>query len=51
MLAPVMSREAIDFMALDLFGNVLPIVAEAAILLGFGAVMLGIAVRSFRVTA
>lgn len=50
-LAPVMTKEAIDFLALDLFGSVLPIVAEAAILTGFGALMLMVAIRNFRVTA
>jgi len=40
---------ALDRMGLTLFDTVLPIVAEAAILLGFGIVMLAIAVRNFRV--
>jgi ABC-2 type transport system permease protein len=40
---------ALDKMGLTLFDNVLPIVVEAAILLGFGIVMLAIAVRNFRV--
>ncbi len=40
---------ALDKMGLTLFDNVLPIVVEAAILLGFGVVMLAIAVRNFRV--
>jgi hypothetical protein len=34
---------------LSLFGSVLPIPVEAAILLAFGAVMLFIAIRNFRV--
>ena len=50
-LSPVLPREILDVMSLDLFGSVLPIVAEAAILLGFGAVMLSFAIRSFRVVA
>jgi len=40
---------ALDRLGLTLFDTVLPIVAEAAILLGFGIVMLAIAVRNFRV--
>jgi ABC-2 type transport system permease protein len=40
---------ALDKMGLTLFDNVLPIVVEAAILLGFGILMLAIAVRNFRV--
>ena len=40
---------ALDKMGLTIFDNVLPIVVEAAILLGFGVVMLAIAVRNFRV--
>jgi len=40
---------ALDKMGLTIFDNVLPIVVEAAILLGFGIVMLAIAVRNFRV--
>jgi len=40
---------ALDRMGLTLFDTVLPIVVEAAILLGFGIVMLAIAVRNFRV--
>jgi len=50
-LAPVLPREAIDLISLDLFGSVLPILAEAAILLAFGGLMLTIAIRNFRVTA
>jgi hypothetical protein len=38
-------------MGLDLFGSVLSIPAEAAILLAFGAVMLWIAIRNFRFVA
>ncbi len=41
----------VDGMGLDLFGSVLPIPAEAAILLAFGALMLWIAIRNFRVVA
>jgi ABC-2 type transport system permease protein len=40
---------ALDRMGLTLFDTVLPIVLEAAILLGFGILMLAIAVRNFRV--
>ena len=40
---------ALDRLGLTLFDTVLPIVAEAAILLGFGILMLAIAVRNFRV--
>jgi len=50
-LSPVLPREVLDVMSLDLFGSVLPILAEAAILLGFGAVMLALAIRAFRVVA
>ncbi len=39
----------LDKMGLTVFDNVLPIVVEALILLGFGVVMLAIAVRNFRV--
>jgi len=39
----------LDRMGLTVFDNVLPIVVEALILLGFGVVMLAIAVRNFRV--
>jgi ABC-2 type transport system permease protein len=41
--------EIVDRMALTLFGNVLPVVAEAGILLAFGALMLTIAIRNFRI--
>jgi len=50
-LAPVLPAEVLDVMSLDLFGSVLPIFAEATILLGFGAVMLTLAIRNFRVVA
>ena len=39
----------LDRLGLTLFDTVLPIVVEALILLGFGVVMLAIAVRNFRV--
>ena len=39
----------LDRLGLTLFNTVLPILVEAAILLGFGIVMLAIAVRNFRV--
>jgi ABC-2 type transport system permease protein len=40
---------ALDQLSLHVFGNVLPIMADVGILLAFGFVMLGIAVRNFRV--
>jgi ABC-2 type transport system permease protein len=40
---------ALDRMGLTIFDTVLPIVVEAGILLAFGIVMLGIAVRNFRI--
>jgi ABC-2 type transport system permease protein len=40
---------ALDRIGLTIFDTVLPIVVEVAILLGFGVVMLLIAVRNFRV--
>ena len=43
--------DIVDRMGLSLFGGVIPVPAEAAILLGFGAVMLMIAIRNFRVVA
>jgi ABC-2 type transport system permease protein len=43
--------EVLDSMAIDLFGRVLPLTAEAAILLAFGTLMLGIAIRNFRAVA
>ncbi len=43
--------EVVDGMAIDVFGTVLPVAAESAILLAFGALMLWIAIRSFRVVA
>ncbi len=49
-LATSLPSELVDRMGLDLFGHVLPVPVEAAILLGFGALMLSIAIRNFRVT-
>ena len=40
---------ALDQLSLNVAGTVLPILAEVGILLAFGVVMLGIAVRNFRV--
>ncbi len=40
---------ALDQLSLNVAGTVLPIMAEVGILLAFGVVMLGIAVRNFRV--
>jgi len=48
-LGSALPPDVVDRMGLDLFGTVLPIPAEAAILLAFGALMLGIAIRNFRV--
>jgi hypothetical protein len=39
----------LDRMGLTIGGTILPIIAEAGILLAFGVVVLGIAVRNFRV--
>jgi ABC-2 type transport system permease protein len=50
-LGSALPSDVVDRMGLDLFGAVLPIPAEAAILLAFGALMLGIAIRNFRVVA
>lgn len=44
-----MPAQALDRMSLAIGGTVIPVVAEAGILLGFGVVVLGIAVRNFRV--
>lgn len=40
---------ALDRMSLTFFNNVIPVVAEVAILLAFGVTMLGVAVFNFRV--
>jgi hypothetical protein len=42
-------RCILETMGLTVFNTVLPIVAEAGILLAFGIVMLAIAVRNFQV--
>lgn len=44
-----MTPAALDRMSLTIGGSVVPIVAEVGILLAFGIVVLGIAVRNFRV--
>jgi ABC-2 type transport system permease protein len=44
-----MPTQALDQMSLSIGGTVVPVVAEAGILLAFGIVVLGIAVRNFRV--
>jgi ABC-2 type transport system permease protein len=44
-----MPPAALDRMSLTIGGTVVPIVAEAGILLAFGIVVLAIAVRNFRV--
>ena len=51
MLSAALPPEVVDRMGLTLFGNVIPVPVEVAILLGFGALMLGIAIRNFRVIA
>jgi ABC-2 type transport system permease protein len=48
-LSSALPPEVVDRLALDLFGGVIPIPVEAAILLGFGVVMLAVAIRNFRV--
>ena len=50
-LSTALPPEVVDRMGLTLFGGVIPVPVEAAILLGFGALMLGIAIRNFRVIA
>jgi ABC-2 type transport system permease protein len=50
-LGSALPPEMVDRMGLDLFGTVLPIPLEAAILLAFGGLMLVLAIRNFRVVA
>ena len=50
-LAASLPREIVDGLGLDLFGTVLPVPVEAAVLLAFGALMLWVAIRNFRVIA
>jgi ABC-2 type transport system permease protein len=50
-LSTALPADIVDRMGLSLFGGVIPVPAEAAILLGFGALMLMIAIRNFRVVA
>jgi ABC-2 type transport system permease protein len=50
-LSTALPPEMVDRMGLTLFGGVIPIPVEVAILLAFGALMLGIAIRNFRVIA
>lgn len=50
-LSTSLPPEVVDRMGIELFGSVLPVPVEAAILLGFGALMLGVAIRNFRVVA
>jgi ABC-2 type transport system permease protein len=50
-LSTALPPEIVDGMGIQLFGNVLPIWAEAAILLSFGGLMLMVAIRNFRVVA
>jgi len=50
-LSTALPPEVVDRMGLTLFGGVIPIAVEVAILLAFGALMLGIAIRNFRVIA
>jgi ABC-2 type transport system permease protein len=47
-LGETLPPAAVDSLGLTVFGQVLPIGLEALILLGFGAVMLGIGVMNFR---
>jgi len=44
-----MPPQMLDRMSITIGGNVIPVIAEAGILLAFGIVVLGIAVRNFRV--
>ena len=50
-LSTSLPPEVVDRMGIQLFGSVLPVPVEAAILLGFGALMLGVAIKNFRVVA
>lgn len=50
-LGASLPRDIVDGMGLDLFGTVLPVPVEAAVLLAFGALMLWVAIRNFRVVA
>ncbi len=50
-LSTSLPPEVVDQMGLTLFGSVIPVPVEVAILLGFGALMLGVAIRNFRVIA
>jgi ABC-2 type transport system permease protein len=50
-LGASLPAEIVDRMAIELFGSILPISAEVAILLAFGGVMLWVAIRNFRVVA
>lgn len=50
-LSNALPPEVVDGMGLTLFGSVIPVPVEVAILLGFGALMLGMAIRNFRVIA
>ena len=50
-LSTALPPEMVDRMGLTLFGGVIPIPVEVAILLAFGALTLGIAIRNFRVIA
>jgi ABC-2 type transport system permease protein len=47
-LGATLPSDAVNRLGLTLFGQVLPIALEAAILLGFGSIMLAIGVRNFR---
>jgi ABC-2 type transport system permease protein len=50
-LSTSLPPEVVDRMGLDLLGSVIPVPVEALILLGFGALMLTVAIRNFRVVA
>jgi ABC-2 type transport system permease protein len=40
---------ALNQMSLTFMGNVIPVAMEVLVLIGFGVVMLGVAVRNFRI--
>ncbi|MEQ1857748.1 MAG: ABC transporter permease [Longimicrobiales bacterium] len=50
-LGSALPPEIVSRMGLTIFGNVIPVPVEAAILLGFGGLMLMVAIRNFRVVA
>ncbi|MGE0160631.1 MAG: ABC transporter permease [Gemmatimonadales bacterium] len=50
-LGTALPPEMVSRMGIDVFGTVLSVPAEAAVLLAFGALMLWVAIRNFRVVA